>query len=156
MAFCWRADDGPTLNAVLVAEIFRGIRTCIARKPYICDFSGGGGGGGPSLSHPPPPPLAMTFSKSLLLSRTWHLIRSICLTGDQDFFTLKLNCKLSSDIACESSALQMSSADVSIIFFKKWRKMILSDLIPNCCNPDLFSLHYFWGKNGRQQKSMQS
>ena len=29
------ADDGPTLNAGLVAVIFQGIRTCIARKPYI-------------------------------------------------------------------------------------------------------------------------
>ena len=29
-AFKWRADDGLTLNA-----IFQGIRTCIARKPYI-------------------------------------------------------------------------------------------------------------------------
>ena len=29
------ADDGPTLNAGLVAVIVQGIRTCIARKPYI-------------------------------------------------------------------------------------------------------------------------
>ena len=35
MAFRWRADDGPTLNAGLVAAIFQGIRTCIAREPYI-------------------------------------------------------------------------------------------------------------------------
>ena len=35
------ADDGATLNAVLVAAIFQGIRTCIAWKTYIfCDFSG--------------------------------------------------------------------------------------------------------------------
>ena len=33
--FRWRADDGPTLNPVLVAAIFQGIRTCIARKSYI-------------------------------------------------------------------------------------------------------------------------
>ena len=32
MAFRWRADDRPTLNAGLVAAIFQGIRTCIARK----------------------------------------------------------------------------------------------------------------------------
>ena len=38
-------DDGPTLNAALVAAIFQGNRTCIARKPswYFCDFSGGRG-----------------------------------------------------------------------------------------------------------------
>ena len=35
MAFRWRADDGPTLNAGLVAAIFQEIRTCIARKPCI-------------------------------------------------------------------------------------------------------------------------
>ena len=41
-AIKWRADDGPTLNAGLVAAIFQGIQTCIARKPYIfvC-FQGG-------------------------------------------------------------------------------------------------------------------
>ena len=38
-AFRWWADGGPTLNAGLV---FQGIRTSIAKKPYIfCDFSGG-------------------------------------------------------------------------------------------------------------------
>ena len=41
MAFRWRADDGPTLNAGLVAAIFQGIRTCIARKPYILVILGG-------------------------------------------------------------------------------------------------------------------
>ena len=35
MAFRWRADDGPTLNAGLVATIFQGIGTCISRKPFI-------------------------------------------------------------------------------------------------------------------------
>ena len=35
MVFRWRADDGPTLNAGLVAAICKGIRTYIARKPYI-------------------------------------------------------------------------------------------------------------------------
>ena len=40
MAFRWRADDGPTLNAGRAA----GIRTNFAKKPYIfCDFRGGGG-----------------------------------------------------------------------------------------------------------------
>ena len=30
--------SGPSLNAGLVAAIFQGIRTCIARKPYILCF----------------------------------------------------------------------------------------------------------------------
>ena len=34
-AFRWHADECPTLNAGLAAAIFQGIRTCIARKPYI-------------------------------------------------------------------------------------------------------------------------
>ena len=36
MAFRWRADDGPTLNAGLVAlRFFRGSGRSIAKKPYI-------------------------------------------------------------------------------------------------------------------------
>ena len=34
-AFRLHADECPTLNAGLAAAIFQGIRTCIARKPYI-------------------------------------------------------------------------------------------------------------------------
>ena len=46
-AFRWHADECPTLNAGLAAAIFQGIRTCIARKPYIfCDFSAWGSGPG--------------------------------------------------------------------------------------------------------------
>ena len=49
-AFRWHADECPTLNAGLAAAIFQGIRTCIARKPYIfvifqC------GGSGPGSAH---------------------------------------------------------------------------------------------------------
>ena len=58
MAFPRRAHDGPTLNAGLVAwGFFQGIRTSIAKKPYIfiifvCVFMGGGGGrvSGPPVS----------------------------------------------------------------------------------------------------------
>ena len=51
MAFCWRADDDPTLNAGLVAAIFQRIWTCIiARKPYIFVIFQEGSG-------PPIPPL---------------------------------------------------------------------------------------------------
>ena len=46
MAFRWRADDGPTLNAGLVAlvsfVIFQVIRTSFARKSYIFNFFQGG------------------------------------------------------------------------------------------------------------------
>ena len=52
MAFHWRADDAPTLNAGLVAAIFQGIRNCIARKPYIFVIFHGGGGGGPDPLSP--------------------------------------------------------------------------------------------------------
>ena len=45
MAFRCRADDGPPLDADLVAAIFQGIRTNIARKPYIYVIFQGGGGG---------------------------------------------------------------------------------------------------------------
>ena len=50
MAFRWRADDGPTLNAGLAAAIFQGIRICIAIKPYISVIFQGRSG-------PPVPPL---------------------------------------------------------------------------------------------------
>ena len=43
IAFRWHADDGPTLNAGLVAAIFQGIGTCI-RKPYIFVIFQGGSG----------------------------------------------------------------------------------------------------------------
>ena len=49
MAFCWHADDGPTLNACLMAAlivIFQEIRTSIAKKPYIFVILQGVGGGG--------------------------------------------------------------------------------------------------------------
>ena len=38
------SDDDPTLNSGMVAAIFQGIRTCIARKPYIFVIFQGGGG----------------------------------------------------------------------------------------------------------------
>ena len=44
MAFCWRADDSPTLNFGLVAFLFF-MRSgpVLLRNPIFCDFSGGGG-----------------------------------------------------------------------------------------------------------------
>ena len=51
MAFHWRADDGPTLNASLVSQE---IRTSNVKKPYISVFFRGGGGGG-GVGTPCPP-----------------------------------------------------------------------------------------------------
>ena len=44
MAFHWHADDGPTLNAGLVALwFFRGSGPVLLRSPIVYDFSGRGG-----------------------------------------------------------------------------------------------------------------
>ena len=68
MAFLWRADDGPTLNAGWLGSfvIFQGIQTSIAKKPYIfVIFQGGGGGGGSGPLVPPsgPPHAISVFCK---------------------------------------------------------------------------------------------
>ena len=43
MAFLWRADDGPALNAGLVAlRFFRGSGPVLLRYPIFSDLSGGG------------------------------------------------------------------------------------------------------------------
>ena len=48
MAFRWRADDGPTLNAGLVACDLRVSGPVLLRNPiFFCNFPGGGGGGNP-------------------------------------------------------------------------------------------------------------
>ena len=50
MAFRRRADDGPTLNAGLVALCFLwGSGPVLLRNPIFCDFSGGKGSGPPVL-----------------------------------------------------------------------------------------------------------
>ena len=40
MAFCWRANDGSTLNVGLVACDFKWIRTSIAKQPIFVIFQG--------------------------------------------------------------------------------------------------------------------
>ena len=52
MEFPWRANNGPKLNAGLVAVIFQGIQNIIAKKPYIFVIFQGG----PDPLPPPPPP----------------------------------------------------------------------------------------------------
>ena len=64
MAFRWRAENGPTLNASLVALWFSlGIQTSIAKRPYI--FVIFEGVSGPPAPHPPlnPPMLHMIGSE---------------------------------------------------------------------------------------------
>ena len=72
MAFHWHADDGPTLNADLVGSfvILCGIRTRIAKKPYIFVIFSGGGGPEP-LS--PPLDLRMSTNDHLITSRTLYI-----------------------------------------------------------------------------------
>ena len=57
MAFRWHADDGPTLIAGLVYSsfvIFQGIRTSIAKKPFMfVIFQGGGEGVRTSIAKNP-------------------------------------------------------------------------------------------------------
>ena len=53
MAFRWHADDGPTLNAGLVAFYFSGLRIRIFVKSYNFMIYGGGGGEG-AKPHVPP------------------------------------------------------------------------------------------------------
>ena len=51
-----RADDGPILNAGLVALcFFRGSGKYCYVTLYFCDFSGGGGGGRPLFPSLDPP-----------------------------------------------------------------------------------------------------
>ena len=65
MAFCWRADDGPALNAGLVAfVIFQGIQTSIAKKPYIFVIFQGLGGGVPT---PPIPPSGLAHASEVIM-----------------------------------------------------------------------------------------
>ena len=77
-AFRWRADDGPTLNAGLVAAIFQGTRTCIARKPYIFVIFHGGSG-------PPGPPSGSAhdfFTCLALISLFIWSIFALCMAVD--------------------------------------------------------------------------
>ena len=56
MAFRWRADDGPTLNVVLVSlSSSRDPNQYRYETQYFCDFSGGGGGGEGGVQNPCPP-----------------------------------------------------------------------------------------------------
>ena len=64
MAFRWRADNGPSLNAGLIALRFLGNPDQYCQETiYFCDFSlggGGGGGSGPPVLPPLDPPMMTT------------------------------------------------------------------------------------------------
>ena len=106
MVFCWHADDGPKLNAGLVAVIFWGIRTGIARKPYIfVIFQGGGGGGGGS--GPPVPPSGSTHAEPKTeicfspLSSDWlfrRIIPNCKKSGIYSTFTFTIVTKMANEI----------------------------------------------------------
>ena len=69
MAFRWRADDGPSLNAGLVALRFcRGSAPVLQRNPIFFLFFRGGGGGGSHM-------FSKCFSwENIKIIEPWHLI----------------------------------------------------------------------------------
>ena len=77
MAFCQQEDNGPTLNAGLVAVVFQGIRTSIAKEPYIFVIFQGG------VRTPFPPSgsahvwYVLTYILSTLLKKTDKPIYSL-------------------------------------------------------------------------------
>ena len=77
MVFSWRADDGPTLIGSFV--IFQGIRTSIAKKPYI--FVIFQGGSGPPVPPPLDPHLKLEdLLRFLLFDGYWlaYLYEAVC------------------------------------------------------------------------------
>ena len=71
MVFQRRADDGPTLNAGLLALIFQGFRTSIAKVPYIFVLFSVGGG---RVRTPCPLPLdpPMTYETQIMDQCVWY------------------------------------------------------------------------------------
>ena len=59
MAFCWLADDGPTLNAGLVAVILPRSGPVLLENPIFLVFFRRGGGGPDPLSSPLDPHMEM-------------------------------------------------------------------------------------------------
>ena len=66
MAFCWRADNGLTLNSGFVALWFvSGYGPVLLRNPIFCDFSGGEGG----PDRLPPPWIRACKGSQVILSK---------------------------------------------------------------------------------------
>ena len=79
MAFRWRADDGPTLNAGLVAVIFAGDPDLHCLKTlYFCDFSGEGGGPDPL---PPPSGSAHAYHTLTIFSFCFSVLGILPMVG---------------------------------------------------------------------------
>ena len=74
MEFRWPADDGPTLNAGLVAVISGDPDQYCKETVLFCDFSGGGGGGQDPLSSPLDHPMINTSFIQIWLSELNSLI----------------------------------------------------------------------------------
>ena len=81
MAFRWRADDDPTLNAGLVVfENFRGSGPVLLRNSMFCDFSGGGWESGPPATPLDPLESSSTYFKDLCISLQKILIDEMSLS----------------------------------------------------------------------------
>ena len=78
MAFRWRPDDGPTLNAGSSSfVIFQGIWTRIANKPYFCDFSG--------WSKPPVPTPPSGSAHDICLLQLYNALQTTFGPGGKSF-----------------------------------------------------------------------
>ena len=120
MAFWWRVDVGPTLNAGLVALwFFRGSGPVLLRNPIFLWFFGGGG-----VRTPVPPPLwirtwlclyARQIRGSHKLKRnTWEVIKKL-LKGKHNSLLASSDFCLCWDNLCKQSAPR----SVFLIFFVK-------------------------------------
>ena len=76
MAFGWRADDGPTLNAGLVAFVnFRGIWVSIAKKP--CSYVINQGGRKSGTPFPPLDPRIISAHAAIIISKVNYNLASL-------------------------------------------------------------------------------
>ena len=78
MAFCWRANDGPTLNAGLVALwIFRGSGSVLLRNPiFLWFFKGGANPMSPSLD-----PCMLGINVTCCWSTYYSTVQETACTG---------------------------------------------------------------------------
>ena len=72
--------------------VLQGIRTCIAKKPYFCDFSGG-----PDALSPPPPPLDPRMDQPV---HVYSLISAFVIGSLQMFYLNSSGVKTKVDTLC--------------------------------------------------------
>ena len=109
MAFRWRADDGPTLNAGL---FFQGIRTNIAKKPYFFFIFFFGLFKGVRTPLSPPSGYAHEIENQIGLPRVTGLPLYNYIAESKLHYTNNFKNKLfknTSQNACDSSILQFNS-----------------------------------------------